>query len=197
MADDRRSSLAAWEDRFHDVSVHSGGRLRVREVPFTSQVNVRVGAAGVPGVSDALGAALPAEPNTVATRGDIEVLWLGPDEWLVLSRPGTSVGMLSSLRAALGGHPASVVDVSAQRTTVAVGGPAAPEVLAHGCAVDLERTLGLGRCAQTMVARAQVIMWHPADNEFRLLVRASYAGYLASWLIDAAAEHIGRNTARG
>jgi len=193
MADERRAPLATWADRLNGVDVHSGGRLRIREIPFTSQVDVRVGAAGVPLVSDALGVGLPTEPNTFAAHGNVTVGWLGPDEWLVLSPPGTSVEMAAHLRSALDGHPASVVDVSAQRTTVVVGGPAARDMLAHGCALDLGRTLGVGRCAQTMLARAQVILWHPLDDEFRMLVRASYAGYLASWLLDAAAEHMVMN----
>jgi sarcosine oxidase gamma subunit len=28
------------------------------------------------------------------------------------------------------------------------------------------------------------------EDEFRMLVRASYAGYLAAWLLDAAAEQL-------
>ena len=31
---------------------------------------------------------LPTEPNTVAAGGDTRTLWLGPDEWLVVSSPG-------------------------------------------------------------------------------------------------------------
>src|SRR5688572_19751967 len=113
-------------------------------------MEVRVGSADRPALEAALGIALPG-PNDVTTDGRLSVLWLAPDGWLVLGGPAEA-----SLRSALAGRPCSVVDVSAQRTTVTLTGPTAPAVLAHGCALDLERAVTVGRCAQTMVARAPV-----------------------------------------
>ncbi|MDT7677764.1 MAG: sarcosine oxidase, subunit gamma, partial [Pseudonocardiales bacterium] len=77
----------------------------------------------------------------------------------------------------------------------------AREVLEQGCPLDLHpRVFGPGRCVQTMLARAQVVIWRPASDAtdgaedspgetFRLLVRGSFAGYLAAWLTDAAGEY--------
>ena len=64
-------------------------------------------------------------------------------------------------------------------------------LLAFGCALDLDpRHFGPGSCAQTMVARAGVIVWalgeEPAPT-FLLLVRPSFAPYLEGWLRDAEA----------
>jgi sarcosine oxidase subunit gamma len=191
MGEDRRSPLAAWKDQLAKAEVHSGGRLRLSELAFVSQVDVRVQAEVVSTVSEALGVVLPTKPNTVASSGDVAVLWLGPDEWLVVGPPGGANGVEAGVRAALNGRPGSVVDVSAQRTTLVVRGPAARDVLAHGCALNLHPDeFGTGRCAQTMMARAQVVLWHVKEDEFRMLVRASYAGYLAAWLLDAAAEQL-------
>ena len=61
------------------------------------------------------------------------------------------------------------------------GGPDCPADFGPG------RAFGPGRCAQTMVARAQVILEPRGDDAFRLHVRGSFAVYLAMWLIDAAA----------
>ncbi|EWM17999.1 sarcosine oxidase, subunit gamma [Kutzneria sp. 744] len=49
------------------------------------------------------------------------------------------------------------------------------------------RAFGPGRCAQTMLARAAVVL-HQVDAgpTYRLLVRPSFAGYLTSWVRDAA-----------
>jgi sarcosine oxidase subunit gamma len=191
MGDDRRSPLAAWKDRLAKAEVHSGGRLRLSELVFVSQVDVRVQAEDVSTVSEALGIILPIKPNTVASSGDLAVLWLGPDEWLVVRPPRGASRLKADVRAALNGRPGSVVDVSAHRTTLVVRGPAARDVLAHGCALNLNPDeFGTGRCAQTMMARAQVVLWHVKDHEFRMLVRASYAGYLAAWLLDAAVEQL-------
>jgi sarcosine oxidase, subunit gamma len=183
----RRSPLARWAQRLSDVWVHSGGRLALREVPFLTQLNVRAVA----------GPDRPELPpvNTVAEWGEGHVLGLGPDEWLVVSAPGTAGPLESDLiESGLPGEDAArrlgaVVDVSAQRTTLVASGPAVRDLLAHGCALDLNpAAFGVGRCAQTMLAHAQIILWHVAPDEFRILVRPSFAPYLATWLLDAATE---------
>lgn len=104
------------------------------------------------------------------------VLRLGPDEFLIIGD----------------GPPLpSTVDVSAHRTTLELSGPRARDVLEKGCTIDLHpRAFRAGDCAQTNLARTQVILWQPADDPaYRLLVRASFARYLADWLTDAAAEY--------
>jgi sarcosine oxidase subunit gamma len=71
-----------------------------------------------------------------------------------------------------------------------VGGPRARDLLAHGCALDLHpRVFGPGRCAQTMLARAQVVLL-PRPDDFLVLVRSSFAAYLSEWLLDAATEYL-------
>jgi sarcosine oxidase, subunit gamma len=117
----------------------------------------------------------PVEPNTTARFGDRLVFWLGPDEWLVLG------GAESDYPDA-----AAAVDVSASRVAFELSGPGAAEVLAQGCSLDLDALDPCG-CAQTLLARAQVLL-HRADAEtFRILVRPSFAGYLRAWLEDATA----------
>ena len=81
------------------------------------------------------------------------------------------------------------VDVSAQRTTLALTGPAVRDVLAGGCAIDLDpRTFGIGDCVQTELAHAPVILLR-RDPGFWVLVRASFAAHLADWLLDASVEY--------
>ena len=139
-----------------------------------------------------IGAHPPTEPNTavVSDDGTRHVLWLGPDEWLILGEPGTAPALERALREAIGDGHGAVVDVSANRTTLSVSGPRARELLAFGCALDLdERRFKPGMCAQTLLARANVIIVPvgPAvEPAFRLLVRPSFAAYLAAWLTDAA-----------
>ncbi len=82
------------------------------------------------------------------------------------------------------------MDVSANRTTLELRGPRARELLEFGCPIDLHpRVFGPGRCAQTLLARANVLIWHVADepeDTWRLFVRPSFAAYVAAWLADAA-----------
>jgi sarcosine oxidase subunit gamma len=162
----------------------------LREVPFLAQINLRAdpsAAGAMARLTSALGFALPVEPNTAAGGAEQLALWLGPDEWLVLGPPGAEAALEARCRAALRSDIGSVVDVSANRTTLELWGPAARAVLETGCAIDLHaRAFGPGRCAQTLVARTGVIL-HQLTSEpcYRLLVRPSFSAYLASWLRDA------------
>ena len=131
----------------------------LRELEIGAQVSVR----GEP----------PLAPNTV--EGD--ALWLGTDEWLVLGGREQDYADM----------PAAV-DVSANRVCLELTGEGAADVLARGCALDLHASVfPPGRCAQTLVARAQVILYRTEEHAFRLLVRPSFADYLRAWLRDAGA----------
>lgn len=191
----RRSPLAGAADRLAAATRSSAGAIRLAELPFLAQVNLRLDGkgAGADAVGLALGLALPLEPNTVVRAGELTVLWLGPDEWLVVGPPDTQRDVEQRIRAASGDEHVAVTDVSAQRTTLLVSGARARDLLAHGCALDLHpRAFGAGRCAQTTLARAQVVL--VARDEpgagFWVLVRSSFAGYLTDWLLDAAAEYV-------
>jgi len=178
--------------------------LRIAELPFLTQIDLRVepGSATAADIAGALAVPLPVEPGTfVSTGRDVPpsgtaasaalVLWLGPDEWLVVG-PAGDTGLEARLRAVAATGHAAVTDVSAQRTVLLVAGPRARDLLSHGCALDLHpRVFGPGRCAQTMLARAQVVLAVREGEEFHIFVRSSFAVYLADWLLDAAGEYLG------
>jgi sarcosine oxidase subunit gamma len=191
-ADDRHSPLEGVAAAFAEVATVTDRAVSLAELPFLAQINLRADPADAPllaRLGAALGIDLPTIPNTAAAgpRGDRYVLWLGPDEWLVIDRAGTEASLEGRLRTALRGGRGSVVDVSANRTTIRLAGPAARAVLEHGCSIDLHpRAFGPGRCAQTLLARAGVILLAvSAEPEYRILVRPSFAAYLATWLLDA------------
>lgn len=190
-----RSPLAHAAGRLAAATRSSRGAVRLAELPFLTQVGVRLDAKGaaVDAVGLALGLHLPLEPNTVVRAGELFALWLGPDEWLLVGPPGGQGDLEHRIRAAGGGEHVSVTDVSAQRTTLLVSGPHARDLLARGCPLDLHPyAFGAGRCAQTTLARTQVVL--VARDEpgggFWVLVRSSFAGYLTDWLLDAATEYL-------
>ncbi|MEV8556650.1 sarcosine oxidase subunit gamma family protein [Streptomyces sp. NPDC051917] len=190
----QRSPLGDAAHRLAAATRSSRGAIRLAELPFLAQVNVRLDAKGpaAEAVGLALGLQLPLEPNTAVHAGDVTAVWLGPDEWLVVGLRGTERDLESRIRSAAGDEPVSVTDVSAQRTTLLVGGPRARDLLAHGCSLDLHpRAFGPGRSAQTTLARTQVVLVARDEPRagFWVLVRSSFAGYLADWLLDAAVEY--------
>ena len=157
----------------------------LRELPFLAQLDLRLDADDVAArdaVESVIGA-LPIEPNTVHGAADAAVLWLGPDEWLVVGPPDGEAALHAQLLDALGDHAGriAIVDVSANRTTLELHGPRVRELLEFGCPIDLHpRAFGPGRCAQTLLARANVLIWFVTDEPepvYRLLVRPSFAAY--------------------
>jgi sarcosine oxidase subunit gamma len=190
----RRSPLHEMAARL-DAASEAPGRIRLAEAPFLTQVTLRAtpGSAAAEAAGRALGAPLPVTPNTVSAAGDTEALWMGPDEWLVVGPDAARAGLVAALEDAAAGEHATVVDVSAHRTVVEIAGAHATDVLRKGCSIDLDPVaFGPGRCAQTAVARAHVILQaRTAEPSYRVFARASFAEYVAAWLLDAAAEYRG------
>lgn len=178
------------------LAAASGDAVRLVELPFRTAVSLRLppGGSAAARLAEALGAALPGPGSGVAAgAGADAVLWLGPDEWLVTGPDGGAPALTALLSRALVGEPGGgVVDVSANRTTVELTGPAARALLEKGITLDLHpRAFAAGRVASTTLARTQVILWQTGDEPtYRLLVRNSFAHYLADWLVDAAAEFV-------
>jgi sarcosine oxidase subunit gamma len=135
---------------------------------------------------------LPRKPGTSAAGLLASILWLGPDEWLVLSDTQGGEGLAASLHAALRGITSAVIDVGDARIVYAVGGSNARAVLAKGCSLDLhERMFPSGSCAQTLLAKVPMLLHcrGGAAPLFELHVARSFRDYAWSWLQVAASEY--------
>ncbi len=168
--------------------------VRLSERAFLGHINLRGDpstAAFQGGVEVALNVTLPLVPNTVVEGPELTALWLGPDEWLLLTDPGQQYRILEALRTSLSDVFAAVTDVSAGQTVINLQGPHGREVLSKGCTLDLHpRVFGTGQCAQTNVAKTSAIIRQLDDTpSYDLIVRRSFALYLAQWLTDAAGEY--------
>jgi sarcosine oxidase subunit gamma len=174
--------------------------VSLRETPLRGLVNLRLdpsNATARAAAEAALGLALPAQPNHATDGTGRSALWLGPDEYLVVTEAGGEAGLAETLRQALHGHHAAVTDVSDGRTTIEIAGRHARDVLAKGCGLDLHpRVFGPGRCAQTGLAKARIILRQTGPAPvFEIFVERSHAEYLWLWLKDAAREFDTRATA--
>jgi sarcosine oxidase, subunit gamma len=116
-------------------------------------------------------------PNATTTWSGRDVLWLGPDEWLVVGDGRTDGTLVEELERALADHHRSVVDVSAGRTVLDLAD--ALTSLSSGCGLDLDPSRWRpGMCAQTLFGQAQVILQQRDERTTRVFVRPSFAGYL-------------------
>jgi sarcosine oxidase, subunit gamma len=166
--------------------------VSLTEEPLVGMVDLWVDPSGAAAseVSAVLGVDLPTTPSTYVRNDAVAVIWLGPEEWLVTGSQ-SAPALEAQLRSVVGEHGGAAIDVSAQRTTLRLSGPHARDVLAKGCSLDLHPAVfSAGTAAQTTLGLAGVILiaLDDAGLDYRILVRASFARYLADWLIDAAEE---------
>src|SRR5688500_15817008 len=181
----RTHPLEAWRVAFERLPDTVG----VAVEPFVTMVDVRLGTVGP--AASALGVDLPTDPNTWVPTPTGRAVWLGPDEWLLSSTTETPEEFEARIRAAVLPLGGSATDVSAQRVGLRLAGARVRDVLAKGCSVDLHpREFGRGSSAQTTLGQAGVVLLALSDagDDYVVLVRSSFAGYLADWLLDAALE---------
>jgi sarcosine oxidase subunit gamma len=150
---------------------------------FLTQIDLRVS----PADADRLPFALPILPNTWNEAVGREILWLGPDEWLLLAHPDPRDPgrQIAELETSLADVHHSVVDVSANRTVIELAGSTRHELLSSACPIDLHpRSWADGRCAQTLFGAAQVLL-QEREGTTTLFVRPSFAAYVVNLLVAA------------
>ena len=167
-----------------------GQSCTLGEIPFVEMLNVRGDArdAGfVQALLAATGLHLPVAPNTASLGEQRQLLWMGPDEWLLKLQDGQGVAVEADLRQGLQGRHHALVQVGDGNTTLTVQGAAAADLLSRGCPLDLHpRAFGSGALAQTHVAKAgAMVLCREAGTRFELTVRRSFADYLYRWLCEA------------
>jgi len=171
--------------------LHADGRsCWLGEIALLDMLNLRGNPANpafVQAVQAATGLNLPLAANTASTANGRQLFWLGPDEWLLKTPPGEGGALEAALRSGLAGQHFSVVPVGSGNTTLSVQGPAAADLLARGCPLDLHaKSFPDGSLAQSHVAKANVVLYClQAEQSYELTVRRSFAEYLFKWLCEA------------
>lgn len=167
--------------------------LRVRERPHKGHLVLRGNAddrAFTEGVERLLSLALPTAPCTFVADAATAAYWLGPGEWLLLIEDHARTAALESgLRETVQAH-FSAVDVSGGQTLINLSGPAVAEVMKKSCVYDFSAAnFPAGRCVQTVFAKAGALVAKTADGSLDVIIRRSFADYLAEWLLDAGREY--------
>lgn len=175
-----------------DVHGSIGSPLQVRWDRSRAIVNLRgdpADAGFVQAVSQTIGLPLPTQAGGCPAQGSRRIVWAGPDDWFVIGDHGSQETVARALREAAGARHHAVTDVSSGYVILGLSGVPVRDVLAQGCPLDLHpRAFAAGRCAGTHFFKASVWLWRTGDDAFELLVRSSFAGYVARLLDDCTAE---------
>jgi sarcosine oxidase subunit gamma len=125
-----------------------------------------------------------------AVRNDVRVaLWLGPDERLLIGTADGAEEMAGLLQRALAGIPHSLVEISHAQTAFELSGARAAAALNTGCPLDLDpASFPVNMCTRTVFAKAEIILWRPDAERFRVETARSFAPYVTKILALAARE---------
>jgi sarcosine oxidase subunit gamma len=184
----RRSPL------FHRPPIQGeAGALRMEERPFAGKFSLRVDPqAGGLLLRAALGLGLPIEPLASSTSGETSFLWMGPDEWMLVTSAGEAEDKFTAARKALAGVHHQLVSVSDYYTIIEVAGPKAREALMKLTSLDLHpRAFKPGMVTGSVFGRVNAMIWLPAGTgaeTFQLFIRWSMADYLWCAIADAGRE---------
>jgi len=170
----------------------AGGKpgLVIAEMAHLGKINLRGGQEILAAVKAHTGCDALPENNRVVTVGNRQLVWLGPDEFLLLCEAGAETDLHSQLRLDLQPVHAAVTNVTDGLCALSLRGPDARRVLAKGCALDLHpAAFTTGMCAQSMLSHAAVTLIAVDENRFTLICRTSFAPYVHDWLMDAGMEY--------
>lgn len=152
-------------------------RLRLRRP--TANDLIRVGAL--------IGAIPPTVPNTTVAADTMQVIWHGPDEWLIVGRP---VAYDAIEKAATDATSALCVNVGDGRCAFDVTGHDAAELLAKGTSIDLDRVISSqSMSAMTSFAQINALIHRPPGLDgYRLIFDVSLRSYIGQWFREAVIE---------
>ena len=164
--------------------------IDLREITARGMIDLR-GLANdrkfVAAVKATLGVDLPKAPRTSHSFGDVKVLWLSPDQWLVLCAREKAPALTAELQAALAGLHSLVVDVSDMRCIIRLEGEGAREVMMKSTSLDFtDADFTPGYVRRVRFAEIAALFNIVEDTVIDVYVFRSYANYAWDFLLKAA-----------
>jgi sarcosine oxidase subunit gamma len=164
--------------------------VAVRTLSPAIRLVIRGGDAAVARMDLAIGVDFPREPCRAAMEGSRAVLWVGPDEWLLIAPDDSAEVLVAAMNEALGAVPASIVEVSDRNVAIEVAGPKAAEALNAFNPLDLDQAaFPIGMCTRTLFGKAEIVLWRTSPETFRIEVWRSFAPYVLSCLEEVCREY--------
>lgn len=171
------------------------GLVQVEELRAQGMITLRgdfSDAKFVKTVTDLAGVAMPAQRQAVfgqavldGTRG---LLWMSPDELLLLCTYAEAPFLLAKLEQGLAQFHALAVNVSDARACFTLQGAATREVLAKLAPVDMSKDgFAVGQVRRTRLAQVAAAFWLTADDSAQIVCFRSVGDYMFNLLKTAAA----------
>ena len=172
----------------NNIIEHFG--IKIQELPYVNKINLRLDPNNNISMSSCgkiLGAVLPTKPNTYVQNEKVKIIWVGPDEWIVINDHENE--LFIKLKNVLGDLEASVTDVSENRTIIRLSGKKIMTLLSKFLVLDLEKNLGnQSSCAQTFFVKVPILLIRNNDNNqiplIDIFTNRSHANYIYNLIVD-------------
>lgn len=164
--------------------------IKIHEISFIKKINLRLNPNNKNFMAicgKILGTILPTKPNTYNKIDKIKIVWLGPDEWLIIYNDENNI--LEKLQHELGNLETSATDISENRTIINVSGDKVNILLSKFLVLDLEKNLSNeSSCAQTLFVKVPILLLrNNKKNQIQdidILTNRSHANYIYKLLLD-------------
>ena len=173
--------------------VQEHAEIKFQELPFMTKINLR----GNPNdkkflssINEVLNTILPTRPNTYKKIDSLKIIWLGPDEWLVIDEKGKDKeNLFSKLENSFGSQDVSVTDVSENRTVIRITGAKLFILLAKFLTLNLDNSLNSSSSvAQTLFIKVPILLMrhheHDIEPKIDIFTNRSHANYVYKMLVD-------------
>lgn len=170
---------------------HAGGII-FHEAALFGHLNLRGNAeddAFLTGVQQVLGVALPTSACSSAKSELAQIMWLAPDEWLIVVASGSEYDVEEKLRATLKGHFA-VSDISGAQTLIELSGMNVIDLMKKSTGYDLHLdSFPIGKVVGTTFAKAGAHILRLSEDKFQLVIRRSFSDYVWLWIQQSSKEY--------
>ena len=173
--------------------IEEHAEIKFQELPFMTKINLQ----GDPNdknfmlsAGKALNTILPTKANTYTNNESLKIIWLGPNEWLIIDENRNNIeDLFSKLHNSVGSQDTSVTDVSENRTIIRISGRKLFILLAKFLAFDLNTNLAnSSSVAQTLFIKVPVLLLrlheHNREPKIDIFTNRSHANYIYKILVD-------------
>jgi len=172
------------KNKFVDYTKHS--YIEIQELPFVKKINLRLDPNDkicVSSCSKILDTVLPTKANTYSKNTINEkIIWLGPDEWLIVSDDDNAfLKLLNKIK----NLEENVTDVSENRTIIRIRGRYVYVLLSKFLVLDLEKNLSTdSSCAQTLFVKVPVLLVRNRYGAIDIFTNRSHTNYIYNLIVD-------------
>jgi len=166
--------------------------VTIEELSLSGKINIRGKSSDkefMKNIGSALNLVLPIEPNVRIFNNNISIMWLGPNEWLVITPENEKDGIISLLKSNLNPQKTAITDVSFNRTILRLEGEKVFTLLSKFLVANLEKILKTNfSVAQTIFLKIPVLFVRNNTNEepisLDLHLNRSHTKYVYELLVD-------------